>query len=331
MRHVLLQSSLMSRRGLAIAVLLGTALGLGGCSDPNGPPEYVPSEGAPYDFFRPDTVFTLPLTLTENSGLAALDSVYVAIVQDEQGILFFLNAKTGLVEREAPFGPSGDYEGMERAGDLLYVLRSDGVLLEISEWTGPAPVAREIQTGIPATCDAEGLAYDPSAGNLLIACKQGTSRALEHFREIYAVPAGQDTVRAVPAITLNTRQISQRPDYDSEVDRRLREYFDQFMDLSGVTPSGIAVHPQTRQLYVLSSAQKAVIILEADGQLNAIWRIPDRYFAQPEAIAFLPDGTLLISSEGPTGRATLARYTPKAISAPGSFRVPAADTAAAPS
>jgi hypothetical protein len=38
--------------------------------------------------------------------------------------------------------------------------------------------------------------------------------------------------------------------------------------------------------------------------------LPAALYPQPEGIAFLPDGTLFISNEGPSGAATLLRFAP---------------------
>ena len=42
-----------------------------------------------------------------------------------------LSVETGRVTAVVPFGPPGDYEGIELVGDRLFVLRADGAVLEL--------------------------------------------------------------------------------------------------------------------------------------------------------------------------------------------------------
>ena len=137
-------------------------------------PDGAPDGGAgPYRFDRPVASFDLPADLVEISGLADLGDGTLGAVQDEDGELYVLAQETGEVVRVVPFGPPGDYEGVELVGDRLFVLRADGALLELSGWRGDEARAETVETGLGAKdCDAEGLGYDAGGGRLLIACKE---------------------------------------------------------------------------------------------------------------------------------------------------------------
>ena len=88
----------------------------------------------PYRFDRPAARFKLPEALREISALTVLDGESLGAVQDEEGDLYILSMETGRVTAVVPFGPPGDYEGIELAGDRLFVLRADGAILELDGW-----------------------------------------------------------------------------------------------------------------------------------------------------------------------------------------------------
>ena len=75
-------------------------------------------------------------------------------------------------------------------------------------------------------------------------------------------------------------------------------------------PSGLAFHPATGELYVLSAVRRALIVLSPEGELRAAVALPARLYPQAEGIAFAPDGTLFISSEGDGTAGTLLRFLP---------------------
>lgn len=265
-------------------------------------------DASAYAFDRPEATYPLPSDLKEISGLTVLDDRHLGAVQDEDGVLFIINFLTGDVEAARKFGKDGDYEGIELAGSRLFVLRSDGTIYEIADWRAKTLDAKKHRTALSAACDAEGLAYEASRKRLLVACKERAGKGLKHRKAIYAFDLSREKLLDAPAYTIAIRAFNART-ADDAISRRIRLLLEPVADLSGFKPSGVAVHPLTKQVYVLSSARKALVAMEADGTLAEVWALPDALFAQPEGIAFLPNGDLFIANEGVSGAATLLRFT----------------------
>src|SRR5688572_7058825 len=112
---------------------------------------------AAYALDTPTRVDTLPRELEEASGLTDVSNTEVAIVQDELGVIFVYDLKTRGITKKVPFGPPGDYEGLTRLGDSMFVLASDGTLITVSHWRGTPRVDRR-SLDLP-TSDNEGLGY----------------------------------------------------------------------------------------------------------------------------------------------------------------------------
>ena len=62
-------------------------------------------------------------------------------------------------------------------------------------------------------------------------------------------------------------------------------------------PSGITVHPDTAEIYILSTRGKMVVVLDPKGELVRVYALDPSVHLQPEGIAFAPDGTLFIGNE----------------------------------
>ena len=74
-------------------------------------------------------------------------------------------------------------------------------------------------------------------------------------------------------------------------------------------PSGIAIHPNSRDVYVISSAAKCLIVLNDKGDLKSAHHLPRSIFRQPEGITFDDDLNLYISNEGQDKKANLLKFT----------------------
>lgn len=261
---------------------------------PRVPTASVPDEPAaalpnvPYALAAPDATIELPDELREISDLAILADGAIVAVQDEAGILYTLDPATGAVRTRTTFKERGDFEGVERVGEDVWALASNGDLYRIRR--GAAEVeAERIETGLAGRNDTEGLAYDAAHNRLLIACKENPGSGLGNVRAVYAFDLATRTLSDRPVVTLDRRLV------DSD---------------ASFKPSAIAVRPGTGELYILSSVRKAIAVVAPDGTLRTVVDLPDALYAQPEGLTFLPDGTLFISNEGPSGPATLLRFDP---------------------
>ncbi|MEM6326135.1 MAG: SdiA-regulated domain-containing protein [Bacteroidota bacterium] len=257
---------------------------------PPAPPASVPAPDTtarlPYDLAQPDARFALDERLREISGLGWTDTGRLVAVQDEDGDVFELDPESGAVLSVARFANNGDYEGIEVVDSVTWIVESDGDLYPFDGTTE----ANKIETELRRSNDVEGLAFDPTENRLLLACKEDPGGDLSGVRAIYAYDLASGRLGPDPVYTLDRATL----------------------DPGGASfkPSGLAVHPETGEIYVVSGVRQALVVLSPTGDLRAAVQLPAPLYPQPEGIAFAPDGTLYISNEGTGGPATLLRFLP---------------------
>ncbi|HPG38596.1 MAG TPA: SdiA-regulated domain-containing protein [bacterium] len=266
------------------------------CSSSTEPKKTDPDDPDPviekaYTFTLPDTVIDLPDRLKEISGLTTLDNSQLGAVHDEMGNFYIINIVTGNIDKKT-VGEAGDFEGIANIDTTIFILRSNGTLLKISNWKTETFTPEVIETPLKAKNNCEGLAFDSTRNRLLIACKEEPGNGLQDVRAIYAYDLTQNRFVDAPVYTIPlTRDGAALPDF---------------------RPSSLAIHPVTGKLFILSSKEKSVLVLDNDNTILAQYTLPDSLYERPEGITFLDNGDMFISNEkGFTDSATLVRLNYK--------------------
>jgi uncharacterized protein YjiK len=253
-----------------------------------------------YAFQNPDASVVLPGILQEISGLSCVDSNTVICIQDEKGILFLYNLSEKKIIKQIKFYSDGDYEGIAKVQDTIYVLRSDGTIFEISDYISDNFEVTLYSTDIPSK-DNEGLCYDQENNRLLIACKEitGKGELTKDERYVFAFDLYAKKLVDEPSFSFNIKLLKKFASNKNISLPLIRE-----PKGSGYVPdikfqiSGIAIHPITKSMYLLSAVDYLLFVFEKDGNISTIIRLNAGLYNQPEGITFMENGDLLISNEG---------------------------------
>ncbi len=282
---------------------------LNGCSiipqaDETAPFFQKPGFTFPYQLSDPDQTWILPNSLVEISGLGFADDDRLACIQDEKGVIFIFNLKSGKIEREIAFAKDGDYEGIEVVGKDAWILKSNGTLYRVTAYLETAePLTTEFPTALTGRNNTEGLAYDPVNRNLLIACKgfpflnaepESKLKSVYGFNVVTGRLTGDPFLLIHPDSILRYKNygVTSTPGNDHPINPDAGDENEPFM------PSGIAIHPETRDVYLLGSVGKILMVCSSEGEMLAMVNLNRKQFPQPEGICFSPEGNLFISSEG---------------------------------
>ncbi len=238
----------------------------------------------------------LSRNLKEISGLAVSSQGQLYAHNDEQGRIFVLDALTGSQLRHFDLGDGGvreDFEGIAVAGKRIWLVTSGGDLYEFGDpGEGKNAGFTKYCTALDRDNDVEGLCYDQSTNELLLACKGLSGTGNRGDKAVYAFSIKHKTFRNKPRFVLSGKQLR---------------------NISGKGDcgfSGIERHPGSGHFLLLSSKSFCIIEVSAKGEVIGSVSLPKKLHPQPEGIAMLPGGELLISDEGKkTGRLTLYRST----------------------
>ena len=268
-----------------------------------------------YDLKEPDQTFKMPKILEEISGLGISENGEALVaIQDEDGKLFFINRYSGEVFAEIDFWKDGDYEGVEMVGSTAYVVKSSGTVYEVKDPGTPRQEVEKYNFFLDEDNDVEGLAYDKANNRLLLACKAkaGHEKKFKHKKGIYAFSLETKTLSEEPAYFVSLDSINNYLEKSPNIRKleKIVEFFDPDEDFD-FSPSAIAIHPVTGNIFVASSVGKLLLVLNPGGQIMHIEKLSKKVHRQPEGLCFDPDGTLYVSNEGKGDDGLIYRFNYK--------------------
>jgi len=239
-------------------------------------------KSANYKFHKPDSVYEMPDLLKEVSGIALGSENVIYCIQDEIGSVFEYDLSKQVISNSHRFTDVGDFEDLAINKNIVYVLRSDGNLFvyDFKNKTKISQTMLQINSlNIEGICFRDGYIY--------IACKDALVNHTDSKRMIYRVKANKlDNIE--PYLEINIDVLS---------DFLIKNYSELGITKILFNPSSIAIHPITKEMYILSASDRFIAIYKDKQLINIIPLSADIYY-KPEGLSFYENGDLLISSEG---------------------------------
>ena len=251
-----------------------------------------------YNLSEPDRVYELPYVLHEISGITMMGDNIIACIQDENGVIYFYDLRHDRLTNQSYFYQNGDYEGIAKAGNSIWVLRSDGVLFEVTGYGSEIAENKYYRSGVPAH-NIEGLCFDSKDNRLLIGPKDQyiDKDASKEKRYIYAFDVGTGKPVNVPVYTFNMKTIRKfAKENHIDVHYKHKKNGKKEAEIE-FRISEIAINPVTNKLYLLSGMEKLLMVFDLRGQIEYMEKLDDDLFNQPEGLTFLANGDMLISNE----------------------------------
>lgn len=240
-----------------------------------------------YHLNEPGVVWKMPSALNEISGIEILNDKKIICHNDEDGHLFIYDLKNKIVEKIISFSNDGDYEDLAIKGSTAFVLRSDGAIFEVQNYLN-TPKTIKHKTFLTGKDDAEGLFFEAEKNRLLVACKENSDKKKGNGTKlVYEFLLDENVLNPKPILTISQNEINSRSQF---------------------SPSGIAIHPISKNIYILSSVGKMLAEFSSEGKLQKIYNLNNSHFQQPEGISFGKNGDLYISNEAKKNKGNILKF-----------------------
>ena len=237
----------------------------------------------------------LPPQLNEISGICFSDDGKLFGHNDEEGVVYQIDFKTGKIIKAFQLGAIGveaDFEDIAIVKDKFFLIASNGILYEFSEGKNLEKVDfKEIDLHFSSKFNIEGLCFDKNTESLLIAAKEYPGKKYKGNRAVYSY-------------SLKTKKINKTPRFLISL-KKLEKKF----GIKDFYPSAITQIQSSGNFYILSSkGHPALIEINAEGKLIDQIKLSSKQHPQPEGIAIDKNFDIFISDEGAGGTGKITIY-----------------------
>lgn len=284
-------------------------------------PTYTPSEmnfaaeptaSFPYDMTYPYAYFELDEVLNNVSGLApSLDPKSITCIQNDDGKAYLLDKKTGKISSSVFFITEGQFEGVEMVRDTLFAMKDNGQLYKIWNLNGAHKTVKQVKMNLPRTEMMAGLGYDLQRNRLLITAKG--QKEGEFSKKIYEFDVKTNKCNPIPAYEITLAQFKEFL-ADKKADKNYQKIYEDFVAKANpknfdFSPSSIAVNPLDNNIYVLSSLNNVLMVMNPQGKILEINKLKKDMHISPNGLCFDEEGTMYITNEAKDGKpAKLVEY-----------------------
>ena len=244
----------------------------------------------------PSSRIELPGVLAELSGIAYTADGRLLAQGDESAVVYQVDVSTGRIVKRFAIGDAagpmlGDFEDIQVVGDRVFLVTSEGQLVEAKEGAGGStvPVVRRTR-GLRGACEVEGLSWDEASSAMLLLCKEAKGKHGKDHVVILAVNPATGEFEPEPRILVSQADL------------------ERVTGAKRFSGSAMVRNARTGTLILVAGPQRTYAEIDATGKVLGGGRLVERYHRQPEGIAIAPDQTLLISDEGAGAKATITGY-----------------------
>ncbi len=260
-----------------LIIILGLLFSIG-CATKKSKIDYPTPPG--YNFSAP-IIIKLKSELDEISGLFYYpkDTSVFAII-DEAGYLYKIFLRKNIEIEKWKFSKKADYEDVQLVDSTFYALNSNGSITSFN-FLHADSVEAEVEKGpFEGKNEFEILYYDDVKTQLVLLCKD----------------CKVDKKNSLTAFAFNpkTKRFHKSPTYILDVEKIAGKLG---LDKMKLKPSAAAINPVTKELFIVSAINKALIIADRNGVVKEAYPLDPILFKQPEGLTFTPTGDLLISNE----------------------------------
>ncbi len=202
-------------------------------------------------------------------------------IKDEDGVFYKIYLNNNSVIKSWRFDKKRDFEELVLHDSIFYVLISNGDIesIKFDDRDSIITTKSEFPDSSEVKNEFEAMYYDDSLQMLILICKNCDGDGSK-MATAWGYNISTQTYTSVP-YSIDAPPIAEKLGVEKI---KLR-------------PSGAAINPVTKELYILASLNNLIIITDRDGKLIDILKLDPAIYRQPEGIAFTPSGDLIITNE----------------------------------
>jgi hypothetical protein len=247
-----------------------------------------------FDLVHPESVTSLPMGVNAFTDFVIMDSSHLICLDDQIGGVLVYDLFTNQTQGYLPTGiDSKITEVCKVDSTIILVDEKMDVHFLLPPYDSTSITTESLKD---KSWISSGMCLHESTNRLFFVAESDIENEIQNY--------------FIYTFNLNHRKLNERPLF--EIKQEDIELFaisnnialptsqiDENGDTLGVfnfTPEVIAVHPKTNEIYVLSSADRSLVVYNQFGQVVNYTVLNQEIFVNPKAMTFYPNGDLLLTN-----------------------------------
>lgn len=220
--------------------------------------------------------------LAEISGIAWHQNKLLAI-EDESSIIFELDPSSGKIIKKEKFEKNRDVEDILVNDSEAWILRSNGNLYQVSNFLTESATTIIFEFPVKESRDLEAFVLSQDKSLILLFCKVCEWDENSDKSSVFRFSLETLTYQEKPFVAVENSQ--------------LKLILPKKWKSIKMQPSAAAYHPITGELYLLSSTDKWLMVLDQQWKPVSFHFLDPKFLWQAEGMTFDESGNLFISNE----------------------------------
>lgn len=220
--------------------------------------------------------------LAEISGIAWSQNKLLAI-EDESSVIFELDPNSGIIIKKEKFEKNRDVEDILVNDSEAWILRSNGNLYRVAHFLKDSAATTIFEFPVGESRDLEAFVLSKDKSSILLFCKVCEWDLNPDKSSVFRFSLETLSFEASPFLTIEKSQ--------------LKPILPKKWKQVKIQPSAAAYHPITGELFLLSSTDKWLMVLDQQWNPVSFHFLDPKLFWQAEGMTFDEMGNLFISNE----------------------------------
>ncbi len=248
-----------------------------------------------FDLSHPQSVHHLPMGISPFSDVTMLDSTQMLGLDQEVGSLILFDLTTNSIKSQLTLGET-KFTDMAMMDSTVVLLDADH---QVHFLLPPYDsLSFETASKIDEDLIINGACLHSSTKRMFLMSEPVEKGEGLFTSSIYTYNLNHRKLNETTLFDVNTTDIELFAS-ENNISLPLLSVNDFGDSISGLnfTPSAIAVHPKTNEIYILSSGDKSLVVYDQFGKVVNFTFLDPSLFTAPSGLTFLANGDLLISNK----------------------------------
>ena len=247
-----------------------------------------------FDLANPSTVSSFPMGVASFSDVTMLDSTHMIGIEPVNGNVMMIDLLNNSIASQLSLGSEFKFVDVSKMDSTLILFDSNS---KVHFLLPPYDSTSFVSTNeTKENFSTSGICFHESTKRLFLLSEVQEKEEGQFSSFLYAFNLNKRQLREEPLFEINSFAIETFAiNNNLRLPRNKVTYDGDTVEGLNFTPSALAIHPKTNEIYVLSSDDRTLVVYNQFGDVVNFTVLDAMIFSKPTGMTFQENGDLLIT------------------------------------